>query len=182
MLCLVLPFIENPFASDGLFNVPYSSETFGLVTLSTVAAFSGTVLAWFRFNDKLWFSSLNQNKWILLSIGLLQIHQQSHTTSLVTLNFAQRWLADSFCLVTPLRYYFLNRFWRNIWKFFRVQSPVADILDRSKNHKTSYNIFQANQGVGIVLTLIGVFSYSRIKFKENAERALQLPTSGQSKP
>ena len=43
MLCLVLPFIENPFASDGLFNVPYSSETFGLVTLSTVAAFSGKV-------------------------------------------------------------------------------------------------------------------------------------------
>ena len=43
MLCLVLPFIENPFASDGLFNVPYSSETFGLVTLSTVAAFSGMV-------------------------------------------------------------------------------------------------------------------------------------------
>ena len=45
MLCLVLPFIENPFASDGLFNVPYSSETFGLVTLSTVAAFSGAVFA-----------------------------------------------------------------------------------------------------------------------------------------
>ena len=46
MLCLVLPFIENPFASDGLFNVPYSSETFGLVTLSTVAAFSGMVLSY----------------------------------------------------------------------------------------------------------------------------------------
>ena len=59
MLCLVLPFIENPFASDGLFNVPYSSETFGLVTLSTVAAFSGTVLACFRFKLKLWFSVIS---------------------------------------------------------------------------------------------------------------------------
>ena len=43
MLMVILPFIENPFASDGLFNIPYSSETFGLVTLSTVAAFSGMI-------------------------------------------------------------------------------------------------------------------------------------------
>ena len=52
MLCLVLPFIENPFASDGLFNVPYSSETFGLVTLSTVAAFSGMVLSYIPITIK----------------------------------------------------------------------------------------------------------------------------------
>jgi len=121
MLCLVLPFIENPFASDGLFNVPYSSETFGLVTLSTVAAFSVNFTIY----------------WIIAN------------TSAITYNFFGHF---KFCSTM-------------IGGFFLFGDTIT-----------------ANQGVGIVLTLIGVFSYSRIKFKENAERALQLPTSGQSKP
>ena len=35
--------------------------------------------------------------------------------------------------------------------------------------------FQTNQGVGIVLTLIGVFAYSRLKFLENARAKQTLP-------
>ena len=43
MLLFVLPFLENPFAHDGVFNISYSSETFGLVLLSTTAALSGII-------------------------------------------------------------------------------------------------------------------------------------------
>ena len=43
ILAVCLPVMENPFAEGGLFTIEYSSETFGLVMLSTVAAFSGIV-------------------------------------------------------------------------------------------------------------------------------------------
>ena len=74
---------------------------------------------------------LNQNKWILLFIGLLLTHQQLHTTSLVISNFARRWLVDSFYLVIPLRL---------VWRNF--------LIDIKGSPDPNYFIFEINVGNG----------------------------------
>ena len=48
ILAICLPVLENPFGEGGLFTIEYSSETLGLVMLSTVAAFSGSALLIYR--------------------------------------------------------------------------------------------------------------------------------------
>jgi solute carrier family 35 protein E3 len=122
MLLFILPFLENPFSSDGIFSISFSSETFGLVLLSTTAAFSVNFTIY----------------WIIAN------------TSAITYNFFGHF---KFC-ATLLGGFFIFG-----------------------------NTITTNQGVGIILTLIGVFSYSRLKFKENKERSLSLPTQKpESKP
>merc|ERR1711892_84604 len=119
ILVICLPVLENPFGEGGLFTIEYSSETLGLVMLSTVAAFS--------------------------------------------VNFTIYWIIAN---TSPITYNFFGHF-----KFCSTMLGGYFIFHDS---------ITLNQGFGIVLTLVGVFGYSRLKFLENGRAKQTLPLTHNS--